>query len=50
VNAWTAARFTLPGIVAHRSALAGGQRLDIPDLGEPSAEVIARVKSRATGA
>ncbi|MHB1781530.1 MAG: Gfo/Idh/MocA family protein [Acidimicrobiales bacterium] len=37
VNAWVAARYTLPGIVAHRSALAGGQRLAIPDLGEPPA-------------
>jgi predicted dehydrogenase len=34
VNAWTAARFTLPGIVAHRSALQGGERLPIPDFGD----------------
>ena len=34
VNAWTAARFTLPGIVAHRSALGGGERLQIPDFGD----------------
>jgi predicted dehydrogenase len=33
VNAWTAARFTLPGIIAHRSALRGGERLQIPDFG-----------------
>lgn len=33
VNAWTAARYTLPGIVAHRSALANGERLAIPDFG-----------------
>ncbi len=37
VNAWVAARYTLPGIVAHRSALAGGQRLAILDLGGPPA-------------
>lgn len=37
VNAWVAARFTLPGIVAHRSALAGGQRLPINDFGDAPA-------------
>jgi predicted dehydrogenase len=34
VNAWTAARYTLPGIVAHQSALLGGARLQIPDFGD----------------
>lgn len=34
VNAWVAARLTLPGITAWRSARAGGQRLPIPDLGD----------------
>ncbi len=34
VNAWTAARFTVPGIVAHQSALQGGTRLDVPDFGD----------------
>ncbi|MGG5170721.1 Gfo/Idh/MocA family protein [Pseudarthrobacter sp. J1738] len=34
VNAWTAARFTLPGIVAHESALRGGERLAIRDFGD----------------
>jgi predicted dehydrogenase len=34
VNAWTAARFTLPGIVAHQSALRGGVRLPIVDYGD----------------
>ncbi|MFJ3958323.1 Gfo/Idh/MocA family protein [Arthrobacter sp. NPDC090010] len=34
VNAWVAARFTLPGIVAHRSALHGGERLPIDDFGD----------------
>lgn len=34
VNAWTAARFTLPGIVAHQSALQGGVRLEVPDFGD----------------
>jgi predicted dehydrogenase len=34
VSAWAAARFTLPGIVAHESALNGGARLAIPDFGD----------------
>ena len=34
VNAWVAARFTLPGIVAHQSALNGGERLAIRDFGD----------------
>jgi predicted dehydrogenase len=33
VNAWTAARFTMPGLIAHESARQGGKRLDIPDFG-----------------
>ncbi|MCX4579728.1 Gfo/Idh/MocA family oxidoreductase [Streptomyces sp. NBC_01571] len=33
VNAWVAARYTLPGIVAHESARQGGVRLEIPDFG-----------------
>lgn len=34
VNAWTAARFTLPGVIALESAKNGGARLAIPDFGE----------------
>lgn len=38
VNAWVAARFTLPGIVANESARRGGVRLPIEDFGDaPSA-------------
>jgi len=37
VNAWVAARYTLPGIVAHESARQGGIRLDIPDFGDAPA-------------
>lgn len=37
VNAWVAARYTLPGITAHQSALNGGIRLDIPDFGDAPA-------------
>lgn len=34
VNAWVAARYTLPGVVALESARQGGARLPIPDLGD----------------
>ncbi|MFE2428093.1 Gfo/Idh/MocA family protein [Streptomyces sp. NPDC059373] len=37
VNAWVAARYTLPGIIAHESARQGGVRLDIPDFGDAPA-------------
>jgi predicted dehydrogenase len=37
VNAWVAARYTLPGVVAHQSALQGGARLEIPDFGDAPA-------------
>lgn len=37
VNAWTAARYTLPGLIAHQSALANGDRLPIPDFGDAPA-------------
>ncbi|OAH09257.1 Gfo/Idh/MocA family protein [Streptomyces jeddahensis] len=37
VNAWVAARYTLPGIIAHDSALQGGVRLEIPDFGDAPA-------------
>ncbi|MBQ0878690.1 Gfo/Idh/MocA family protein [Streptomyces sp. IPPR8] len=34
VNAWMAARYTLPGIIAHESSRQGGARLEIPDFGD----------------
>ncbi len=34
-NAWDAARYVLPGLIAHESALQGGALLEIPDLGDP---------------
>jgi hypothetical protein len=37
VNAWIAARFTVPGIIAHDSSMAGGERLAIPDFGDAPA-------------
>jgi predicted dehydrogenase len=43
VNAWVAARFTLPGIIAHQSALQGGARLAVPDFGDAPAGAELRV-------
>ncbi|MDN5820386.1 MAG: Gfo/Idh/MocA family oxidoreductase, partial [Brachybacterium sp.] len=34
VNAWQAARYTLPGVIAHQSMNQGGERLEIQDLGD----------------
>lgn len=34
VNAWQAARYTLPGVIAHQSMRQGGARLQIQDLGD----------------
>ncbi len=34
VNAWQAARYTIPGLVAHESALHGGELMRVPDLGD----------------
>lgn len=34
VNAWVAARFTVPGVIAYESAKQGGKRLEIPDFGD----------------
>lgn len=34
VNAWVAARYTLPGLMAHESALRDGERLRIADFGD----------------
>ncbi len=34
VNAWRAARFTLPGVIAYDSARQNGARLPIPDFGD----------------
>ena len=33
-HAWDAARYTIPGIVAHESAQQGGTLLKVPDCGE----------------
>lgn len=34
-NAWAAARYVLPGLVAHESSLRDGVSLPVPDLGDP---------------
>ena len=34
VNAWQAFRYTVPGLIAHESALKGGVPLDVPDMGD----------------
>ncbi|WP_205843620.1 Gfo/Idh/MocA family protein [Nakamurella deserti] len=50
VNAWTAARYTVPGIVAHQSALQGGARLPVPDFGDAPVAVGAPLgRAVATG-
>lgn len=35
LNAWTSARYTIPGLVAIESAKQGGMPMDVPDCGEP---------------
>ncbi|MBO5240481.1 MAG: Gfo/Idh/MocA family oxidoreductase [Clostridia bacterium] len=37
-NIWAVARYNIPGLVAHMSAMAGGQLMDVPDLGDPPAD------------
>ena len=34
VNAWQAARWTIPGLLAHQSALRDGEPIQVPDCGE----------------
>ena len=34
VNAWQAARWTIPGLLAHQSALKNGEPIDVPDCGD----------------
>lgn len=37
-NIWQTARFNIPGLIAHQSALKGGEVMQVPDLGEPPAD------------
>ncbi len=34
-NVWQAARYLLPGLIGHKSALEGGAMLEVPDHGDP---------------
>ncbi|MBL4702054.1 MAG: hypothetical protein JKX85_12435 [Phycisphaeraceae bacterium] len=34
INAWEAARYLAPGVIAHKSAMKDGQWLDVPDWGD----------------
>ena len=38
VHAWASARYTIPGLVSHESAVRGGVALDVPDFGEPPSD------------
>jgi predicted dehydrogenase len=38
-NVWQAARYVLPGLIAHESAMAGGTLMEVPDFGDPHAAV-----------
>lgn len=37
-NIWQVARFNIPGLMAHQSALQGGTPIDVIDLGDPPAD------------
>ena len=37
-NAWESARYMIPGLIAHESALRSGELLDVPDLGDAPAD------------
>jgi hypothetical protein len=39
-NVWQAARYNAPGIVAHASAMAGGELKKIPDFGMPPSDAV----------
>jgi hypothetical protein len=32
-NVWMAARYTVPGLIAHESSMRGGELLEVPDFG-----------------
>lgn len=38
MHAWAAARYELPGIMAHESAIRNGEVMTVPDLGDPPAD------------
>ncbi len=47
-NAWQAARYNLPGLTAHISAMEGGITIDIPDLGNPPEDMEVLSEDRLT--
>ena len=38
VNIWAVARYNIPGLMAHESALADGKPIDVIDLGDPPSD------------
>ena len=38
-NAWQAARYNIPGLTAHQSAMQGGVTMDVYDCGDPPAHL-----------
>jgi hypothetical protein len=38
VNVWQAARYLVPGLTAHESAMRGGELLEVPDFGAEPAD------------
>jgi hypothetical protein len=38
-NIWAVARYNIPGLIAHESALKGGVPLDVVDLGDPPSDL-----------
>ena len=39
MNAWQAARYNLPGLMGHESAMRGGECLSVPDAGDPPSHI-----------
>jgi hypothetical protein len=37
-NVWMAARYLVPGLIAHESSMKQGELMDVPDLGNPPEE------------
>jgi predicted dehydrogenase len=37
IHVWEAARYLVPGLMAHRSAMREGETISVPDLGDPAA-------------
>ena len=38
INAWKAARYTIPGLIAHQSVCRGGETMEVPDFGDMDTE------------